>query len=155
MPSAFCRAMTVIISSLVGVIAACHDSASHRSHRSVALQAVRQLLADRYSLVAVVQRGLLRAVEAGNQSALSCSCSARALFMCMAHIVASQRGLAPADQALARRLQQQLTTFLSLDAVRPSLDVLCLPRPGDGDALSQHGKLLDPRITVAAVHMIF
>jgi hypothetical protein len=121
---AFCTAMTETIGAFCKVLHAVGNSAHHQS---CLIQAIRQLLSDRFSLVAVVERGLALAVHQAaalsSRAAARCVDTVRAMFVISSCVFHQDK---QCNTALARRLQQQLTTFLNLDAIRPNLEVLCL-----------------------------
>jgi hypothetical protein len=144
----FCTAITKTIGAIGWVVSVCNKSAGQRS---ATLQAIRQLLSDRFSLVAVVEKGLAPAVLWGaaapppvapsadtaalRSGALAaaerCAGHVRTVLLLVADILSPREALdCGHNKALVRRLQQQLTTFLNLDAIRPHLEALCLPPPG-------------------------
>jgi hypothetical protein len=127
---AFCAAMGVTISSISCMLYACHKS---KDHASSALQAIRQLLSDRFSLVAAVDKGLAPAVVQGAAFGSFPEMvvgGIRDMFMLVSRVLFQHDRLDDGNKALVRRLQQQLTTFLNLDAIRPHLETLCLSLPG-------------------------
>jgi hypothetical protein len=137
---AFCTALDKTLWILCEVLRVCHQSGRHSSS---ALQAVRQLLSDRFSLVAMVEKGLAPVVLHAAAGPLCLSAAnvvtdVRGTFMLVSVILFKQETTVSGNKALARRLQQQLTTFLNLDAIRPHLEALCLvPLPAGGTSPSR------------------
>jgi hypothetical protein len=128
---AFCVAMAEITSTIGGLLLACQE---RENHQGCVLPAIRQLLSDRFSLVAVVQKGLAPAAllqaapsESSLTAAMQCAGNVRGMFLLVSRILYCETLEHGNHSALARRLQQQLTTFLHLDAIRPHLETLCLP----------------------------
>jgi hypothetical protein len=125
-----CMSLAHTVNAVADLLAACYEMPEHEG---TALQAVRQLLSDRFSLAAVVEKGLAPAlVQAAPSSAVASACikHVKSFFIYVAHVLFQHDTLQPCHRALAMRLQQQLTTFLNLDAIRPHLQTLCVPPPG-------------------------